>query len=67
MIKRIVPYTQEWELAVAKLAHIMHPNIIPCRVCGYPIVRDYSCMFCKSESPTEEQRQEFQTWLQNQP
>lgn len=64
MFKKVVPHTEEYEMAVAQLAHIALPSIIPCGACGHPTVGGYSCMFCKTDTPTDEQRREFQEWLQ---
>lgn len=67
-IKRMLPYTEEWERQARRLAMDFCPNILPCVHCGHPVVSGYRCTNCDSHDPsgTQPERDEFRKWVLNQ-
>lgn len=51
-IKRIKPYTHNWEKLADELARGYCPTIVPCKHCGHPTIHGYCCGFCGSNQPT---------------
>ena len=50
-IKKIEPYTPQWERMANSLARDYAPTIKPCKECGHPVIDGYCCGFCKSVNP----------------
>lgn len=52
-IKKMQPYTYEWEKMANSLARGFCPTIHPCKDCGGPVVKGYCCDRCGSGMPYE--------------
>jgi len=49
-IKKIEPYTTQWERMADNLARAMI-EIKACNVCGHPVVSGYCCTTCNDVNP----------------
>ena len=47
---KIAPYSDRWEQLANEEARSV-TNIIPCKDCGYPIIKGYCCHHCGSQEP----------------
>ena len=67
-MKRVLPYTPQWEQKANLLARNFAPSISPCVECGNPTLTGYCCTYCGSIDPhgSSEQRMKFQTWVNQQ-
>jgi len=52
-MKRLVPYTAEWERLADAEARVFAPRIRPCATCGGPAVDGYVCNRCGCVSPSD--------------
>lgn len=50
-VKRIEPYTPQWESLANSLARNWVPTIYPCHDCGGPVIKGYVCERCGSVNP----------------
>jgi hypothetical protein len=50
-LKKLEPYTPEWNKLANIVARNFAPPIRPCRECGYPVVDGYCCGRCGSTRP----------------
>lgn len=67
-MKRVVPYTADWERKANNEARSYCPSIKPCVHCGNPVISGYCCHYCGSGDPlgTKEEREEFYRWYTEQ-
>jgi hypothetical protein len=50
-MKKIEPYTPEWERLANQVARDFAPTIYPCADCGRPVANGYCCTHCGSNDP----------------
>jgi DNA-directed RNA polymerase subunit RPC12/RpoP len=51
-MKKMVPYSIEWEKAANNAARSFCPDIYPCMKCGGPVISGFVCTRCGDSNPS---------------
>ena len=51
IIRKIRPFTREWEALANDVARSRCPPIYPCQHCARPVADGYCCGYCGTDNP----------------